>query len=428
LPFDVRVPGRPGIWAHHRRIDGMDCYFLANIDRDRGGVATVQLRGTGRLEAWDAATGDVRPLPSRQQDGITEVVLDFPPVGSHLLVMHPDQPPAEVEWAAERIVAEIGLDGAWDLSLDGPNALTLDTAQVRVGGESESGGWSRPMHVLDAHGVVAQAGVGTEFELRFTFDVGVRPPDPVYVVVESPERFTISMNGQPVANTGHGWWTDIAFRKVDVSGATRAGQNEIVLGGVFARDTELESVYLVGDFGVQGRRLRRENRCNGQVFDRYAPEFRVVEVTDRVCPGEDADGLAVDLTAQGLAFFAGRVTLRQSVTLTPVSGRAVLDIHAPRAAVAHVRINGEHQGSTAWPPHRVDVTAGLRPGENVIEIELVGTLRNLLGPHHLNGGDLEWTGPGQFRDKNRWTDDYILVPFGFAGVGITILDSSEGGA
>jgi hypothetical protein len=428
LPFDVRVPGRPGIWAHHRRIDGMDCYFLANIDRDRGGVATVQLRGTGRLEAWDAATGDVRPLPSRQQDGITEVVLDFPPVGSHLLVMHPDQPPAEVEWAAERIVAEIGLDGAWDLSLDGPNALTLDTAQVRVGGESESGGWSRPMHVLDAHGVVAQAGVGTEFELRFTFDVGVRPPDPVYVVVESPERFTISMNGQPVANTGHGWWTDIAFRKVDVSGATRAGQNEIVLGGVFARDTELESVYLVGDFGVQGRRLRRENRCNGQVFDRYAPEFRVVEVTDRVCPGEDADGLAVDLTAQGLAFFAGRVTLRQSVTLTPVSGRAVLDIHAPRAAVAHVRVNGEHQGSTAWPPHRVDVTAGLRPGENVIEIELVGTLRNLLGPHHLNGGDLEWTGPGQFRDKNRWTDDYILVPFGFAGVGITILDSSEGGA
>jgi hypothetical protein len=70
----------------------------------------------------------------------------------------------------------------------------------------------------------------------------------------------------------------------------------------------------------------------------------------------------------------------------------------------------------------------LRPGENVIEIELVGTLRNLLGPHHLKGGDLEWTGPGQFRDKNRWTDDYILVPFGFDGASITILDLSEGGA
>jgi hypothetical protein len=425
LPFDVRVPGRPAIWAHHRRIDGMNCYFLANIDRDRGGVATVQLRGTGRLEAWDAATGDVRPLSSRQKGGITEVVLDFPPVGSHLLVMHPDQPPAEVEWAPERVVAEIALDGAWDLILDGLNALTLDTAQVRVGGESEPGDWSRPMHILDAHGVVSQAGVGTEFELRFTFDVDVRPPDPVYLVVESPERFAISMNGQPVANGDCGWWTDISFRKVDVSSVTRAGRNEVVLSGVFARDTELESVYLIGDFGVQGRRLGRENQCNGQVFDRYAPGFRVVEVTDRVCPGDESDGPVVDLTAQGLAFFAGRVTLRQSVTLAPVSGRAVLDIHAPRAVVAHVWVNGEHQGSAAWPPHRVDVTAGLRPGENVIEIELVGTLRNLLGPHHLKGGDLEWTGPGQFRDKNRWTDDYILVPFGLAGVSITMFDLTE---
>ena len=48
----------------------------------------------------------------------------------------------------------------------------------------------------------------------------------------------------------------------------------------------------------------------------------------------------------------------------------------------------------------------------MIEIELVGTLRNLLGPHHITGGDVEWTGPAQFRDKSLWTDDYILVPFG----------------
>jgi hypothetical protein len=80
-------------------------------------------------------------------------------------------------------------------------------------------------------------------------------------------------------------------------------------------------------------------------------------------------------------------------------------------------------GVVAWPPHRVDVAAGLRPGENVIEIELVGTLRNLLGPHHLAGGDRAWTGPGQFRDKSRWTDDYVLVPFGFDGATLKVLFS-----
>jgi len=417
LPFDVRVPGRPSIWAHHRRTGEADCYFLANTDLDAGGAATVQLRNAGRLEAWDLATGEVHALPGTQRDGVTQVVLDFPPAGSHLLVLHRDQPPAqnsEVCQPSEALRAEIPLDNTWHLALEGPNALTLDTVQMRLG-EGE-GGWSEPLHILDAHAAIAQVGAGAPFALRFTFDVAVCPTAPVYLVVESPGRFHIAVNGQPVAGSDEGWWTDISFRKLDVSTLVRAGWNEVVLGGVFARGVELESVYLVGDFGVAGRRLGEEGRHTGQVFDRYAPDFRVTDLPGCVRAVQRAGGLRVDLTRQGLPFFAGRAVLCQAVTLPPLDGRPVLEIQGLRAAVAHVRLNGQHQGTVAWPPHRVDVSAGLRPGENVIEIELVGTLRNLLGPHHLAGGDRAWTGPGEFRDKSRWTDDYILVPFGLDSV------------
>ncbi len=55
----------------------------------------------------------------------------------------------------------------------------------------------------------------------------------------------------------------------------------------------------------------------------------------------------------------------------------MLEMRNLRAAVAHVRVNGQYMGAVAWSPHRVDVTAGLRPGENVIEIELVGTSSRL---------------------------------------------------
>jgi len=183
---------------------------------------------------------------------------------------------------------------------------------------------------------------------------------------------------------------------------------------------------------VAGRRLREETWHNGQVFDRYAPDFRVTDLPDRVQAQDNPDGLSIDLTAQGFPFFAGRVALWQTIILPPldgpvlpvlsvaegsrVEGRVILEVQNLRAAIAHVRVNGQQTGTVAWPPHRVDITVGLRPGENVIEIELVGTLRNLLGPHHLTGGDLDWTGPGEFRDKSRWTDDTILVPFGFDGV------------
>jgi len=435
LPFDVRIPGHPAIWCHHRRLDPRntgrseppvsgqhatrgDCYFLANTDLHHGGPATVHLRGTGRLEEWDAATGEVRPLPSRQQEGRTEVVLDFPPVGSHLLVLHREQPPAEVAPVVERVVAEFPLGDTWDLALSGPNALTLDVAQLRLG----EGDWSSPLYILRAHDQVAQAGPGTPFGLRFTFDAEAPPALPLYLVLESPERFTITVNGQPVPSTDCGWWTDTAFRQVDISAAVRAGRNEILLTGVFTRDTTLESVYLLGNCGVAARRLRQESRVTGQLFDRYAADFRLTPLPARAQAKRRPDGLALDLTTQGLPFFAGRATLRQAVTLPLAGERVVLVFRHLRAALAHVRVNDQHVGTVAWEPHRVDLTAAWRPGENVIAIELVGTLRNLLGPHHLTGGDLGWTGPEQFRDYTRWTDDYVLVPFGFDGVSVECLE------
>ena len=414
LPFDVRVPGRPAVWVHHRRIGEMDCYFLANTDLNHGGPATVQLRGAGRLEAWDPASGDIRALPSRQINGLTEANLDFPPVGSQFLVMHRDQSATTVTPTARRLLSEIPLDGEWQLSLGGPNALTLDTVQINLGGKDKA--WSEPMHILDAHAAIARKGVGTAFILRFLFEAALLPTGPVYLVLESPDRFNITVNGQVIPSADAGWWTDIAFRKVEITSAIHGGRNEILVSSVFDRQTELESIYIIGNFGVGGRRIKEENRFNGQVFDRYAPDFRLVEALTLVQSSSKSGGLAVDLTAQGLPFFAGRATLRQTLQIPEVDGRAVLEIQGLHAAIAHVRVNGQDMGTVAWQPHSVDITAGVHPGENTIEIELVGTLRNLLGPHHLSGGDLEWTGPDSFRDKNRWTADYILVPFGLERV------------
>ncbi len=415
LPFDVRIAGQPAIWAHHRRVDDADIYFLANTEREFGNVATVQMRGTGCLEVWDPATGDVYPLPAQERDGVMEVTLDFAPAGSYLLAMREDGERAQTCPAPEAIrplVSERRLDhDTWDLSLDEPNALTLDTVQLRIGEET----WREPQHILDAHDDVAASGRGTPFALRYAFDAAVRPPGPVYLAVEQPERYTVMVNRRRITGD-EGWWRDIAFRKLNVTAALQAGRNEILLSGVFARDMALESVYLVGQFGVKARRRGEEGRYNGQRFDRYAPDFRVVTAPEQIRARRKGGALRFDLTQQGLPFFAGRVTLQQHFHVPPHAGPMHLEIAEQCAAVVHVHVNGTHVGSTAWPPNTIDITGAVREGENVIALELVGTLRNLLGPHHLRGGDRAWTGPDEFRDKTRWTDDYVLVPFGFDDV------------
>lgn len=73
-----------------------------------------------------------------------------------------------------------------------------------------------------------------------------------------------------------------------------------------------------------------------------------------------------------------------------------------------------------WPPHEVDITHLVHEGENTITLKLVGSLRNLLGPHHQEGGDKLWTGPSEFRNVPDWTDDYWVVPFGIENVRLLV--------
>ncbi len=256
------------------------------------------------------------------------------------------------------------------------------------------------MVILDARRAVASKGPGTPFALRFGVDFEALPSGPAYLVVESPERFKVTVNGRPVSTHDCGWWVDISFRKLDLAHTLQVGHNDIVLEGVFRPDSELESIYLVGNFGVKAKRMAFENRCAGQVFDRYGATFSLGALPKSVTPAPRQDGIAIDLTASGLPFLAGRARLAQTVTLPAIAGRASLEFGGLRAAVAVVWVNGKKVGACAWQPHRVALGSSLHPGENWIEIELAPTLRNLLGPHHRAGGDPESTGPSDFNDKN----------------------------
>jgi hypothetical protein len=86
----------------------------------------------------------------------------------------------------------------------------------------------------------------------------------------------------------------------------------------------------------------------------------------------------------------------------------------------------------------VDITSSVRAGENEIEVELVSTLRDLLGPHHRPAGEPdqcwswdytlypEWLEDEEEREA-RWTDDYFCLHFGVgAGACIHYLAADPG--
>jgi hypothetical protein len=453
LPARIRIHGCPTIWAHQRRLDGCDVYFLANIDQQQGGAVEVSIPDTGTWERWDATTGEVSSLDVDVHDGFSNFTLNFAPHGSHLLVRR-SSAAGTTRSTPLPILHQMPLRPDWQVTRADDNALLLDTVQMRIGEDV----WSTSMFILDAQASLARGelsehtpifwgGTGTPFTLRYTFNVLNVPRSPMSLVVEVPEQFGIAVNGCPLAITLSDWWIDPSFRRFDISPCVRGGQNIIELSGIYDGDMEFEAVYIVGQFGVHAQHLRRENEFNGHLFERYTSNFAITSLPDVICtpadraeltnnltaqslPGLMRDGRTgrlIDLTAQGFPFFAGRLRLGQTVFMTPSAGvRYMLVAQHPYAASLGVYVNGQLAGKLGWEPYEVDVTHLIKKGDNLVEIELANTLRNLLGPHHLVGGDREWTANEHYRSKARWTDDYILVPLGFDGVSLNLYRATEG--
>ena len=87
--------------------------------------------------------------------------------------------------------------------------------------------------------------------------------------------------------------------------------------------------------------------------------------------------------AQGHPFYGGAVayTGRFDVGSKP-AGNYSVRLPSWYGSVARVVVNGRPAGRIAWQPWECNVTEFLQPGANTITVEVVGTLKNTLGPHH----------------------------------------------
>jgi len=86
---------------------------------------------------------------------------------------------------------------------------------------------------------------------------------------------------------------------------------------------------------------------------------------------------------QGLPMYSGSVTYSKQIEGR--SGRQYcVKFENWQGTVARVLVNGEIVGRLFAPSPQLDITTHIRSGTNEVTIEVVGSLQNLLGPHHFN--------------------------------------------
>jgi hypothetical protein len=139
-------------------------------------------------------------------------------------------------------------------------------------------------------------------------------------------------------------------------------------------------------------------KIDGVKVAKVSSELRQATHDRRAIHLVDGSGLGGSRTGwnrQGMPFYSAGVAYRQTFDIEKPAGQYKVAVPSWYGSVAKVVVNGKLCGHLAWQPWECDITQAIQPGENRVEIVVIGTLKNTLGPHHAGSGvGSAW--PGMF--------------------------------
>ena len=120
--------------------------------------------------------------------------------------------------------------------------------------------------------------------------------------------------------------------------------------------------------------------------------------------------------SQGLPFYSWGVTYSKEFDISDTGGKWEVDLGNWNGTVAEVLVNGQPATTIAFPPYHSDITGLVKTGKNKIEIKIIGSLKNLLGPHHNNPAP-GLAGPWLWRNVKSYPSgkDYQMMDYGLFG-------------
>lgn len=430
------------IHYQQRDLGDAQIFFIVNHDNEKSYNTTVSIDDSGSIKRFMAETNDMLPMPFTLENGCTKLEMNFLPMQSYILLFEKKKTSTLINTKKESQKVKLG--EVWKIQEMDYNSLTLDYCSYRI----DEGEWLKPKPIIKLMDELLNLKKSCNLEMKFNVNIAMdlSKNRELFLVLEMAEEFDIEVNGQKIQYKDEGFFKDSSFKKVNIKPFLLNGSNEIILKRLFYQsqkvydvlygenvyetelnkltyDVELESIYLIGDFGVISTSKYRET--DRRAIFTEGP-FVITDKPHKVFMG--------DLTVQGFCFFAGNITLNQTIYIDKsASEKFILDLGRPDAVMAKVFVNDKFAGDLLWCPFTIDISDYAENGFNKLTVKLYGSNRNLLGPHHHIRGEVYNAGPSSYTGKwswierkgeafpstdeekrlNYWTDEYCFVKFGF---------------
>jgi hypothetical protein len=440
------------LWAHLRTLDeGSKLVMVSNLTRSQCFNGQVSVRGNYKgvwlLDHW---TGLRKPVVFGNENGRTTVKLTLDAVESRVLVFDAmNSSGVGVELGMPQLTSELELncDDFKVRRLD-DNALILDRAKWSKEGELLS---SKAIPVIVIQEMLNEQHYTGRLTLEYAFNVkNLSTNKDMKLVLEHPEYYEISVNGIECRYEGLKPWLDIRFMPIDITDKIVRGENRIrlecekfsygdraIIDDKFTRyGTEIESVYIVGDFAVEGEFVAPV--YDTSYWNRWGLFPNISSFQTESISVVDPMPLQINnLARSGLPFYAGKVEYEIVLPEIVLDKHQHLYVSSQKlgAAFAEVFIDDHRVGCMVTRPYRLEISECYKPGKQM-RIILYSTLRNLLGPHHHKDGEIIFNSPLSFLPEKGgysgysqmatewvkgditledWTEDYCLTDFGILG-------------
>ncbi len=379
-----------GILFHHRRtVSDGEFLLLVNTSIEAPSAGIVNSKAKS-IERWDASTADVSSYPFEKAGDGVKMRFDLPPCGSLLLFLSKKahEPVRKMKEAANVVPAQ----GRLQIDPIEGNVLTLDYVDITAGGQSkknmyfyqasqfafsqngmERNPWDSAVQFKDEL-ITKTFAADSGFEATYRFTIERQLPERLSIVIERPDLYEITCNGRNISAEKDSWWLDKVFGRIDIAKAVKVGENAVTIkASPFTIYHELEPAYILGTF-----KLRSAD-------------------SGFVIVGESDTKLELgSWKQQGYPFYAAGVSYGQKFNVAKPAGRYTVELQKWYGSVAEIKVNGVSAGYVAYKPWQCDVTDLIKPGTNTIEVVVIGTLKNTLGPHHAGTGvGSAW--PGMFQ-------------------------------
>lgn len=302
----------------------------------------------------------------------------------------------------------IDLSGDWKLIETPLNSLTIDKAELSFDGVN----YGKKAYIPAIfNGLISQKYVGKIY-LKYVFDVKEKT-DKMSLECERMDIKKCTVNGSVVKLEEKGT-LDRSFLTADIAKDVIVGENVVIftidfyesehvyfvlsdvtpekesLKNCLSYDTELESIYIRGNFAVRDDNLKVEN----DMVMLSSGDYYITTAKDVVN--------AANIASDGYLFFMGKMKLWKKVVIE--KDVSVLKFTG-RFTAADVFVDGKFVKTVLFD-READLSAFADGKEHTLTLVLYGSNRNIYGPHHFKEYEPLSVSPWTFDLTGAWKDGY----------------------